>query len=160
MQDYADPACARLILFIARLIRYSYTGTMKLHHDGIDLRRLRYFVAVAEESSFRRAGKRLKIAQPALSSQVKQLEKELGVQLFDRTGRGVQLTEAGQFLLEEARRLLGQVGQTVYMTRRVGHGKVGRLTIGFLPSVGHGVLPSVLREFPRASRRSTFICGN
>lgn len=87
------------------------------------------------------------MAQPPLSNQIKQLETELEVRLFDRTGRGIQLTEAGRFLLEEARRLLVQVGQTVDMTRRVGHGKVGRLAVGFLPSVGHGVLPSVLREF-------------
>ena len=123
---------------------------MKANNGGIDLRRLRYFVAVAEELSFRRAAERLRMAQPPLSSQIKTLERELEVRLFDRTGRGIRLTEAGGFLLEEARRLLVQVGQTVDMTRRVGHGEVGRLTVGFLPSVGHGVLPSVLREF-RAS---------
>lgn len=120
---------------------------MKAANSGIDLRRLRYFVAVAEELSFRRAAERLRMAQPPLSSQIKQLEGELEVRLFDRIGRGVRLTEAGEFLLDEARRLLVQVGQTVDMTRRVGNGEVGRLAIGFLPSVGHGVLPSVLREF-------------
>ena len=120
---------------------------MRANSNGIDLKRLRYFVAVAEELSFRRAAERLRMAQPPLSNQIKQLETELEVALFDRTGRGIRLTEAGRFLLEEARRLLVQVGQTVDMTRRVGHGKVGRLAVGFLPSVGHGVLPSVLREF-------------
>ena len=123
---------------------------MKANNGGMDLRRLRYFVAVAEELSFRRAAERLRMAQPPLSTQIKQLEGALGVGLFDRTGRGIRLTEAGSFLLGEARRLLAQVDQTVDLTRRVGHGRVGRLTVGFLPSIGHGVLPSVLREF-RAS---------
>lgn len=135
--------CVQYQSFV-ELIRFSYTAR-------VDFRRLRYFVAVAEELSFRRAAERLQMAQPPLSSQIKQLEKELEVRLFDRTGRGVQLTEAGQFLLDEARRLLAQVGQTVDMTRRIGHGRVGRLTVGFLPSIGHGVLPSVLREFRRQS---------
>jgi DNA-binding transcriptional LysR family regulator len=113
----------------------------------MNFRRLQYFVAVAEELSFRRAAARLQMSQPPLSSQIKQLEKELGVKVFSRTGRGIQLTEAGQFLLEEARRLLVQAEQTAEMTRRIGHGKVGRLTLGFLPSAAHSVLPPLLREF-------------
>ena len=133
--------------FVAALIGFSYTGVMRLSCKGIEFRRLQYFVAVAEELSFRRAAERLNMTQPPLSNQIQQLEKELEVRLFDRTGRGIRLTEAGRFLLEETRRLLVQVEQTVEMTRKVGHGKVGRLTIGFLPSIGHGVLPSVLREF-------------
>jgi DNA-binding transcriptional LysR family regulator len=108
---------------------------------------LRYFVAVAEELNFRRAAERLRMAQPPLSNQIKQLENELGARLFDRTGRGVRLTDAGLFLLGEARRLLAQVEQTAEMTQRIGNGRVGRLTIGFLPSIGHGVLPFVLKEF-------------
>lgn len=91
---------------------------------------MRYFVVVAEELSFRRAAEWLQMAQPPLSNQSIKLERELQAKLFDRTGRGVRLTEAGQFLLEEARHLLVQVGQIVDMTRRVGHGKVGSLTIG------------------------------
>jgi DNA-binding transcriptional LysR family regulator len=122
------------------LIRFPYTL-------GMDLRRLQYFVAVAEELSFRRAAERLQMTQPPLSSQIQQLEKELEVKLFDRTGRGLRLTEAGRFLLEDACRLLIQVRQTADMTRRIGHGRVGRPTIGFLPSIGHGPLPDVLREF-------------
>lgn len=111
------------------------------------LKRLRYFMVVAEELNFSRAAERLHMAQPPLSAQIKQLEEELEARLFDRTGRGVQLTEAGQFLFEEGRRLLDQIEQTTDMTRRIGNGKVGQLTVGFLPSVGHGVLPDLLREF-------------
>ena len=88
----------------------------------MDLRRLRYFVAVAEESSFKRAAERLRMAQPPLSSQIKKLERELGVLLFERSNRGVWLTEAGELLLEEARRIFVQLDQTVHTVQRVGHG--------------------------------------
>jgi DNA-binding transcriptional LysR family regulator len=113
----------------------------------MELRRLRYFVAVAEELSFNRAAKRLHIAQPPLSNQIKQLEKELGVLLFERSSRGVRMTEAGELLLEEARRIFVQVDQTVNVVRRVGHGEVGRLTLGFVPSASNEVLPPILRAF-------------
>jgi DNA-binding transcriptional LysR family regulator len=113
----------------------------------MDLRRLRYFVAVAEEQSFNRAAKRLHMAQPPLSTQIKQLENELGVQLFERTSRGVRLTEAGELLLEEAQRIFVQLDQTVSIVRRVGHGEVGRLTLGFVPSASNEALPTILRAF-------------
>jgi DNA-binding transcriptional LysR family regulator len=86
----------------------------------------------------------LRIAQPPLSSQIKQLEGDLGVKLFERTGRGVRLTEAGRLLLEEARRTFAQLEQTVDLVRQVGDGRIGRLALGFLPSVAHSVLPGVL----------------
>ncbi len=111
------------------------------------MRRLRYFVAVAEELSFSRAAQRLHMAQPPLSTQIKQLEEELGVLLFERTSRGVRVTEAGKLLLEEARRIFLQVDQTVRVVQRVGHGEVGRLTLGFVPSSSNEVLPSILRVF-------------
>jgi molybdenum-dependent DNA-binding transcriptional regulator ModE len=95
----------------------------------MDLRRLRYFVAVAEEGSFNRAAQRLHIAQPPLSNQINQLEEELGVLLFERTSRGVRMTEAGDLLLEEARLIFMQVDQTVRIVRRVGHGEVGRVAL-------------------------------
>lgn len=113
----------------------------------MDLRRLRYFVAVAEELSFSRAAKRLHIAQPPLSNQIKQLEEELGVLLFKRTSRGVLVTEAGELLLEEARRIFVQVDQTTRIVRRVGHGEVGRLALGFVPSASNEMLPPILRSF-------------
>ncbi len=77
----------------------------------LEPRRLRYFLAVAEELNFSRAAERLHMAQPPLSKQIKQLEGELGVQLFDRPGRGVQLTEAGQLLLQQAPHILIQIRQ-------------------------------------------------
>lgn len=113
----------------------------------MELRHLRYFIAVAEELSFSRAAQRLHMAQPPLSNQIKQLEEELGVLLFERTSRGVRVTEAGELLLEEARRVFLQVDQTVRIVRRVGHGEVGRLTLGFVPSSSNEMLPPILRAF-------------
>ena len=118
-----------------------------MYDVAMDLRRLRYFVVAAEEQNFSRAAKRLRIAQPPLSAQIKQLEGELGVKLFDRTSRGVRLTEAGRLLLGEARRIFVQLDQSVEFIRQVGDGRIGRLALGFLPSVAHGVLPNMLREF-------------
>jgi DNA-binding transcriptional LysR family regulator len=113
----------------------------------MDLRRLRYFVAVAEELSFNRAAQRLRISQPPLSNQIKQLEGELGVQLFKRFSRGVRMTEAGETLLHEARRMFVQLEQTTRVVQRVGHGEVGRLTLGFVPSASNEMLPAILRAF-------------
>jgi DNA-binding transcriptional LysR family regulator len=113
----------------------------------MELRRLRYFVAVAEELSFNRAAQRLHISQPPLSNQIKQLEGELGVRLFERSSRGVRMTEAGELLLEEARRIFVQVDQTVRTVQHVGHGEVGHLTLGFVPSASNEVLPPLLRAF-------------
>lgn len=113
----------------------------------MELRRLRYFVAVAEELSFNRAAQRLHISQPPLSNQIKRLEEELGVRLFDRSSRGVQMTDAGELLLEEARRIFVQVDQTVRTVQHVGYGEVGHLTLGFVPSASNEVLPPILRAF-------------
>lgn len=113
----------------------------------IDMRRLSYFVVVAEELHFTRAAERLHIAQPPLSYQIQQLEHDLGVQLFERNRHHVQLTEAGKVLLDEARRIFGQLEQTVRQVRRVGHGEVGVLTLGFVPSASNSILPTVLQTF-------------
>ena len=113
----------------------------------MDLRRLRYFVVVAEELSFSRAAQRLRISQPPLSNQIKQLEEELGVQLFKRSSRGVRMTDSGEVLLGDARRIFVQLEQTTRVVQRVGHGEVGRLTLGFVPSASNEVLPSILRKF-------------
>ena len=113
----------------------------------MELRRLRYFIVVAEERSFNAAARKLRMAQPPLSNQIKHLEQELGVLLFERTNRGVQVTEAGELLLEEARRIFVQMDQTVQVIQRVGHGEVGRLTIGFVPSSSNEALPPILRAF-------------
>ncbi len=87
------------------------------------------------------------MAQPPLSSQIKKLEEELGVQLFERSSRGVQTTEAGELLLEEARRIFTLVEGTEGMVRRVGHGEAGRLTLGFVPSSSDELLPPILSNF-------------
>jgi DNA-binding transcriptional LysR family regulator len=113
----------------------------------LDVRRMRYFVAVAEELSFSRAAERLLMAQPPLSYQIKQLEEALGVLLFERTRRGVRLTAAGGLLYDEARRLLIQLEQTARLVERVGGGEVGRLSLGFVPSASNAVLPALLQRF-------------
>jgi DNA-binding transcriptional LysR family regulator len=113
----------------------------------MNLRRLRYFVVVAEELNFSRAAERLRMSQPPLSAQIKQLEGELGVKLFDRVRLGVRLTEAGRLLLDKARHIFLEIDRAVDEVRQVSEGRIGRLAIGFLPSAAHSVLPSVLREF-------------
>src|SRR5215472_15518998 len=114
----------------------------------VELRHLRYFVAVGEEEHCGRAAVRLHVVQPALTRQVRQLEEEIGCALFERLKRGVRLTEAGKSFLEEARRLLVDVGRSVDRTRLVAQGKVGRLRVGFSDTATYsGELPSVLHTF-------------
>lgn len=115
----------------------------------IELRHLRYFIAVAEELSFTRAARRLHMAQPPLSTQIRRLEEELGVGLFDRSRRSVRLTAAGEALLAEARRLLIAVEQTLSSMQRIGRGEVGRLTLGFVPSASNNVVPQLVRAYRR-----------
>jgi DNA-binding transcriptional LysR family regulator len=114
----------------------------------VELRHLRYFIAVGEEEHFGRAAERLRVAQPALTRQIQQLEEEMGCALFERLKRGVRLTEAGRSFLEEARRLLSDLESGVERTRLVAQGKVGRLRIGFTDGATYsGELPSILRDF-------------
>jgi DNA-binding transcriptional LysR family regulator len=115
----------------------------------MDSRRLRYFMAVAEELHFGRAARRLNISQPPLSVQIRTLESELGTQLFTRDRRNVALTEAGRVLQIEARKILLQLDQTRIMIQRVGRGEIGRLAIGFITPVEYNVLPGLLGEFRR-----------
>ena len=118
----------------------------------MDLRHLRYFVAVAEEGHVTRAAERLGIQQPPLSQQIKALEAELEVQLFRRKPRGVELTEAGAGLLIDARRILDEVDDALIKVRRTARGELGRLTIGFNVSAPfHPIMPRVLRDFRAAS---------
>src|ERR671911_599985 len=113
----------------------------------MELRRLRYFVAVAEELIFNRAAQSLHISQPPLSNQIKRLEEELGVRLFDRSSRGVQMTDAGELLLEEARRIFVQVDQTVRTVEHGGPGEVAHLPLVLGPPATKGVPPPILRAF-------------
>jgi DNA-binding transcriptional LysR family regulator len=111
----------------------------------VELRHLRYFAAVAEELHFGRAAVRVGIAQPPLSQQIRQLEHELGVTLFSRTKRHVELTPAGRAFLEEVRRVFEQTERAVRTAQRAGRGEIGELAIGFVPSADLDILPRVLR---------------
>lgn len=113
----------------------------------MELRHLRYFVAVAEELHFGRAAERLRIAQPAVSKQIRDLEIDLGVQLLHRTKRRVQLSEAGQRFLDEARRTLTQAQLAVETVRRASRGEIGRLAIGFVPAADFSIFPRILPTF-------------
>src|ERR671933_170614 len=114
----------------------------------MELRHLRYFVAVAEELHFGRAAARLRIAQPPLSRQIRDLEREVGAALFERVPRGVELTPAGAALLPEARLTLAQAERAQRTTQRAARGEIGRLRIGFVEdAVYSGVLPDVLGFF-------------
>lgn len=114
----------------------------------IDLRLLRYFVAVAEEGHLTRAAQRIGIQQPPLSQQIRALEQELGTQLFRRLPRGMELTESGQALLTDARTILAQMAQTVDTVRGVSRGERGRIVLGFTESASlHPFVPSVIRTF-------------
>ncbi|WP_321473042.1 LysR substrate-binding domain-containing protein [uncultured Paludibaculum sp.] len=114
---------------------------------GIELRHLRYFLAVAEDLHFGQAAKRLHIAQPPLSQQIRQLERMVGHALFVRTSRSVQLTPAGALLVERARLTLAKVQEDVEAVQRAGRGEDGTLTVGFVESAILSRLPAVLRRY-------------
>ncbi|MEG4213503.1 LysR family transcriptional regulator [Microcoleus sp. S13_B4] len=113
----------------------------------MELRHLRYFIAVAEELNFTRAAEKLHIAQPPLSQQIQHLEAELGFQLFRRTKRTVHLTAAGQVFFEEAGKILQQVDRAIQLGRQTSRGELGQLTIGFVSSAAHNVVPAILQAF-------------
>lgn len=113
----------------------------------MELRHLRYFVAVAEELNFSRAAQRLHIAQPPLSQQIRDLEEELGVTLFERTKRRVELTVPGEIFLDKVRQAIEQVEQAVAAVQRASRGELGRLSIGFNSSATYSILPAFLRAF-------------
>ncbi|HSZ88565.1 MAG TPA: LysR substrate-binding domain-containing protein [Acetobacteraceae bacterium] len=117
----------------------------------MELRHLRYFIAVAEEGHITRAAERLGMQQPPLSQQIRALEKELGVQLFRRKPRGVELTDAGRALLSDARAILAQIDHAFASTRRTARGEQGRIAVGFTSSAPfHPFVPRVIRAFREA----------
>jgi DNA-binding transcriptional LysR family regulator len=113
----------------------------------MELRHLRYFLAVAEDLHFGRAARRLRIAQPPLSKQIRQLEEELGFPLFERTSRQVRLTEAGRLFRDEARGILERLEQATVDARRVARGESGTLTVGMVASATYALLPLLYRRF-------------
>jgi DNA-binding transcriptional LysR family regulator len=116
----------------------------------MDLRHLRYFIAVAEEGHITRAAERLGIQQPPLSQQIRSMERELDVQLFRRKPRGVELTEAGRALLEDTRAILARVDMAVATARRTARGEQGRIAVGFTSSAPfHPFVGRVIRTFRR-----------
>jgi DNA-binding transcriptional LysR family regulator len=118
----------------------------------MELRHLRYFIAVAEERHMTRAAERLGIQQPPLSMQIRALEQELDVQLFRRKPRGVELTDAGAAFLDRARAILDQVDRAFATTRRTARGEQGRVVVGFTSSAPfHPFVPRVIRAYREMS---------
>ncbi|MGA9322665.1 MAG: LysR family transcriptional regulator, partial [Xanthobacteraceae bacterium] len=119
------------------------------HHgaDALDLRRLRYFITLAEELHFGRAADRLQIAQPPLSRLIGRIEADIGAQLIDRSRSQIRLTQAGKVLLARAREIIRQVDEATAEVAPLGSGKSGILRIGFVGSATHGFLPSLIKTF-------------
>jgi DNA-binding transcriptional LysR family regulator len=114
---------------------------------NMELRQLYYFVAVAEELHFGRAARRLNISQPPLSMQIRKLEDELNVRLFKRTSRCVELTEAGQFFLNEVRRILDNIDSAINIAKEAARGSIGKLSVGFVGPAIDTFLPDIIQTF-------------
>ncbi len=113
----------------------------------MELRHLRYFTAVAEEQNITRAAARLHVSQPPLSRQIRDLEDELGVKLFRRTAKSIELTEAGKIFLTEARAVLLRTDQAVQAVRAVANAARGQVRVGYAPSLTVEILPKALKLF-------------
>jgi len=118
--------------------------------EAIELRQLRYFIALAEELNFGRAARRLGISQPPLSRQIMNLERALGVRLLERTKHAVQLTVAGRVFLEETRRTLEQLTRSFEMAQRAQRGELGQLTLGVAPLLEASVFPALKAHIKKA----------
>jgi len=130
-------------MFLAQLCRFGIIGR------AMELRHLRTFLAVAEALSFNKAATQLRIAQPALSRQVQDLEEEIGVDLLKRSPRGVTLTAEGKLFLEEARDLLRRADESVQNVRALARGEYGELHIGYAPTPTVEILPPALATFQK-----------
>ncbi|HEY1083389.1 MAG TPA: LysR substrate-binding domain-containing protein [Prosthecobacter sp.] len=115
----------------------------------MELRHLRYFIAVAETENITRAAARLHLSQPPLTRQIRELEQEMGVELFHRTGKSIRLTEAGRVFLRASRAVLEQVAHAVEEARQAQPGHVEELHVGYAPSPTVELLPPVLKAFER-----------
>ncbi|MGL6337824.1 MAG: LysR family transcriptional regulator [Waterburya sp.] len=113
----------------------------------MELRHLKYFVAVAEELHFGRAAAKVQITQPVISDQIRRLEQELGVKLFFRTKRTVELTEPGKLLLKEAKQILERVEKAVSTVQKADRGELGSLIIGYTGPAFYTLLPKIIRSF-------------
>jgi DNA-binding transcriptional LysR family regulator len=120
----------------------------------MELRHLRYFIAVAEEENVSRAALKLHVSQPALSRQVRDLEDELGFRLLERSAKSVRLTEAGRVFLAEAREVLCRADDAIQAAKIVATGGGGELHVGYAPSLTARILPPTLREFQAALPRA------
>jgi DNA-binding transcriptional LysR family regulator len=120
----------------------------------MELRHLRYFVAVADALSFTKAANSLHLAQPSLTRQIKDLEAEIGVRLFDRAGKRIALTQEGESFLLDARRLVAECAQSVLAVQRLSRGEAGQLNIGYVANVYHDLLPATLGAFRKACPRT------
>jgi DNA-binding transcriptional LysR family regulator len=114
----------------------------------MELRQLRYFLAVGEEQHYGRAAKRLRVAQPALSRQIQSLEKEIGFKLFERLPRGVKISAAGKLFLQDARLILNDLNDATASAKRIASGQSGILRVGFVESISwHGIVPDSFKRF-------------
>jgi DNA-binding transcriptional LysR family regulator len=120
----------------------------------MELRHLRYFVAVAEALSFTKAAENLHLAQPSLTRQIKDLEAEIEVRLIDRSGKRISLTQEGKSFLLDAKRLLTECAQSVQAVQRLNRGEAGQLNIGYVANIYHDLLPATLDAFRKANPRT------
>ena len=112
----------------------------------MELRQIRYFQCVARELSFTKAARILHIAQPPLSRQIKMLEEELGVAVFERLGRGIALTDAGRYFLDQTEKMTQRLEETINATRRIGKNDRIWFGVGFVPSTLYGHMPALIRQ--------------
>jgi DNA-binding transcriptional LysR family regulator len=113
---------------------------------NMELRQIRYFQCVARELSFTKAARILHIAQPPLSRQIKMLEEELGVAVFERLGRGIALTDAGRYFLDQTEKMTQRLEETINATRRIGKNDRIWFGVGFVPSTLYGHMPALIRQ--------------
>jgi len=125
--------------------------------DQIEIRHLRYFLAVAEDLHFRKAAERLYISQPGLSRQIKQMEVELGIQLFERHNRKVKLTHVGEYFKFEITKNLKNLNQIINHAKLIQSGKEGSLTIGYVGSAIQKIIPELLLKFKERSPNIIFV---